>query len=94
MKLLNQAQLENGRYEKIVTHLENEVELKSLESLTPTKTKITANLELSTFPVRHVAKRTTPQRGFMPEPMHPTGHFPGRANREDRLDRKNRKHKI
>ena len=36
---------------------------------TPTITKLTENLELSTFPERHVAKRTTPQRDVMLEPM-------------------------
>ena len=30
-KSINQAQLENGTYEQIVTHLERELELNSLE---------------------------------------------------------------
>ena len=38
-------------------------------TLTPTTTKLTETLELSTLPVRHVAKRTTPQRDVMLEPM-------------------------
>ena len=49
---------------------------------------MTENLRLSTIPVRHMAKRTTQQRDAMSEPMHQTGHFPGRANREDKLDLK------
>ena len=86
-KSINQALLENGTYEEIVTHLERELDLNSLEypdetqmntvthkqqfeatqimlekstvtktALTPTITKLTENLELSTLPVRHVAK--------------------------------------
>ena len=35
----------------------------------PTNTKMTENLKLSTLPVRYVAKRTTPQRDVMLEPM-------------------------
>ena len=34
-------------------------------TLTPTITKMTENLELSTLRVRHVAKRTTPQGDVM-----------------------------
>ena len=34
-------------------------------TLTPTLTKFTENLELSTHPVRYVAKRTTPQRCYV-----------------------------
>ena len=37
-------------------------------TLTPTITKLTENLELSTLPVRHVAKRTNPQRDVTPLP--------------------------
>ena len=110
-KSINQARLENGTYEQIVTHLERELELNSLEypdetqmntvthkqqiegnpdnavmleistvtqtTLTPTITKLTENLELSTLPVRQVAKRTTPQRDVTLEPMQQTSHFPG-----------------
>ena len=99
-KSIYQTHLENGTYEQIVTHLERELELKSLEhldetqmntvthkqqidatqiildlstvtqmTLTPTITKLADNLELSTLPVRRVAKRTTPQRDVMLEPM-------------------------
>ena len=86
-KSINQAHLENGTCEQIVTHLERELELNSLEypdetqmntvmykqqidgnpdsagkinsdtnDSNPTITKMTENLELSTLPVRHVAK--------------------------------------
>ena len=53
-------------------------------TLTPTITKLTENLELSTIPVRQVAKRTTPQRDVTLEPMQQTGHFPGRTNLKNR----------
>ena len=49
-----------------------------------TTTKLTENLELSTLPVRHVAKPTTPQRDVTLEPMQQTGHFPGRTNLKNR----------
>ena len=61
-------------------------------TLTTTKTKMTECLELSTLLVRHVAKRSTPQREVLLKPMHQTGHFLGRANQEDRLDLKDKKH--
>ena len=38
-------------------------------TLTPTITKSAENLERSTLRVRHVAKRTTPQRDVMLEPI-------------------------
>ena len=38
-------------------------------TLTPTITKLAENLERSTLPVRHVAKRTTPRRDVMLEPI-------------------------
>ena len=41
-------------------------------TLAPTITKLTENLELPTLPVRHVAKRTTPQRDVTLEPMQAT----------------------
>ena len=114
-KPIHQAHFENGTYEQIVTHLERELELKSLEypdeiqmntvthkqqieptqimleistvtqtTLTPTTTKLAENLELSTLPVTHVAKRTTPQRDVSLEPMQQTSHFPGRTNLKNR----------
>ena len=114
-KSINQAHLENGTYEQIVTHLERELELKSLEHPDETQMntvthkqefeanpdnawninsdtndsnhnshKLTENLEPSTLPVRHVAKRTTPQRDVTLEPMQQTGHFPGRTNLKNR----------
>ena len=163
-KSMNDAHLENGTYEQIVTHLEKELKLNGFEtsdellinavsqhatkmnadrpkttyhyckktktlqksvspvekvernklttlkiiletktvapitlSQTTTSTIITTTTtktvtksklyqKLFIHPVRHVAKRTTPQRGVMLEPMQQTGHFPGRANRKDRGD--------
>ena len=114
-KSINQAHLENGMYEQIVTHLERELELNNwnilmklrwtlrrtnnklkptqimLEistvtqmKLTLTITKLTENPELSTLSVRHVAKRTTPQRDVTLEPVQQTSHFPGRTNLKNR----------
>ena len=54
-------------------------------TLTPTTTKLTENLELSTFPVRHVVKRTTAQIDFTLEPMQQTGPFPGRTNLKSKI---------
>ena len=53
-------------------------------TLTPTITKLIETLEFSTLPVRHVAKRTTPQRDVTLEPMQQTGSFPGRINLKNR----------
>ena len=117
-KSINQAHLENGTYEQIVTHLEKELELNSLEYPDETKMntvthkqqsegnqdnagkinsdtndwnpkimKMTTNLELSTHPVKHVGKRITPQRDVILEPMQQTGHFPGKANLNNRTQR-------
>ena len=173
-KSINQANLENGTYEQIVTHLEKELELNCLEApdelqintashntantnaerpqptchhckknqniteisvdcwknsenklkipkifpetktvtpvtltqtetwtivtITTTTTKAVTELKgsqkLFIYPVRYVAKRTTPQRDVMLEPMQQTGHFPGRANRKDRVDINNRTHRT
>ena len=115
-KSINQARLENGTYEQIVTHLERELELNSLEypdetqmntvthkqqiegnpdnagkinrdtnDSNPNNHKIDKNLELSTLPVRHVAKGTTPQRDVTLEPMQQTSHFPGRTSLKNRI---------
>ena len=115
-KSINKAHLENGTYEQIVTHLERELELNSLEcpdetqmntvthkqqiegnpdnagninsdtnDSNPNNHKIDKNLELSTFPVKHVAERTTPQRDVTLEPMQQTGPFPGRKNPKSRI---------
>ena len=116
-KSINQAHLENGTYEQIVTHLEKELELNSLEhpdgtqmntlthkqqietkimleiltvtqtTLAPTIITLTENVELSTHPARHVAKRTTPQRDVMLEPMQWTSHFSGKANLNNKTHR-------
>ena len=46
-----------------------EISTKTQTTLAPTKIYLTENIELSTLPVRHVAKRTTPQRDVTLEPM-------------------------
>ena len=114
-KSINQAHLENGTCEQIVTHLERELELNSLEY--PDETQMNTvmykqqidgnpdnvgNINSETNdsnpnnhkndrksrtlypPVRHVEKRTTPQRDVTLEPMQQTGHFPGRTNPKNR----------
>ena len=114
-KSKNQAHLENGTYEQIVTHLERELEFNSLEypdktkmntvthkqqiegnkvnagninsdrnDSNPNNHKMAENLKLSALFVRHVAKRTTPQRDVMLESMQQTGHFSGRTNLKNR----------
>ena len=55
---------------------------------------MTENIKLSAFTVRHVAKRTTPQRVVKLDPMQQADHFPGRANRNDRIDINERTHKT
>ena len=62
-----------------------EIATETQSILTPTITKLTENLELSTLPVRHVAKGTTPQRDVKLEPMQQTGHFPRRTNLKNRM---------
>ena len=172
-KSINQAYLENGTYEQIVTHLEKEIELNGLEApdelqlntvshntrntnadrpkLTclhckepghdrnqcrllekqreqtentqnkpgsknsdainsntnsnlnninnnhnnyKTVTELKGSQKLSIYPVRHVTNRTTPQRDNMLEPVQQTGHFPGTANHEDRVDIINSTHRT
>ena len=51
------------------TQMMPEISTVTQMTLTPTITKLAENLELSTLPARHVAKRTTPQRDAMLEPM-------------------------
>ena len=67
-----------------------------LTTLTTTKTatKLKESQKLFIHPARHVAKRTTPKTDVMLEPMQQTGHFPGRANRKDRVDIINRTHRT
>ena len=55
-----------------------------------TKVEQNENQKLFIHAVKHVAKRTTPQGDVMFEPMQQTGHFPGRANRENIVDNINR----
>ena len=45
-------------------------------------------------PCEPCGNRTTPQRDFILEPMQQTGHFPGRANRKDRVDIINGTHRT
>ena len=61
---------------------------------TKTVTELKGSQKLFILSVRHVAKRTTPQRDVMFEPMQQKGHFPGRANRQDRVDVINRTHRT
>ena len=67
------------------TQIMLEISTVTQTTLTPTTTKLTENLELSTLPVRYVAKRTTPQRDVTLEPMQQTGPFPGRTNLKNRI---------
>ena len=66
--------------------------------ITTTATKTVKELEGSQkmfiHIVRHVSKRTTPQRDVMFEPMQQKVHFLGRANRKDSVDIINRTHRI
>ena len=57
----------------------------TLVTLAQTIKMLTENLELFTHPVRHVAKRTIPQRDVTLEPMQQTGHLPGRTNLKNNL---------
>ena len=59
---------------------------------TKTVTQLKGSQQLFIHGVRHVAKRTTTQRDVMLRPMQQTGHFPGRANRKDRVDIIHRTH--
>ena len=61
-----------------------EISTVTQSTLSPTITKLTENLELSTLHVRLVAEGTTPQRDVTLEPMQQTGHFPGRINLKSR----------
>ena len=51
---------------------------------TKTVTKLKESRKLSTHPVRHVEKQTTPQRNAILEPMQPTDHLPGTEDRKDK----------
>ena len=159
-KLINQAHLENGTYEQIVTHLERELGLNGLEApdelpinnvsqqptntnadrpkptfttvknqdvtensvacwknsenklkiikiiqetktvppipltrtvmsttITTTKTvkKLKESQKLSTHPVRHVEKQTTPQKNATLEPMQPIDRLPGIEDQKDKI---------
>ena len=114
-KIINQAHLENGRYEQIVTHLERELEFNSLEypdetqmntvthkqqsegnpdnagninsdtnDSNPNNHKIDRKSRFLYPPCGHAAKRTTPHRDVMLEPMQQTGHFLGSTKLKSR----------
>ena len=59
-------------------------------TLTPTITKKTESRKLSVYPVAHVETPTIPQRTVTVEPMQQTGHFRGKANRQQRTEVRNR----
>ena len=52
---------------------------------TETATEPKESQKLSTHSVRHVEKRTTPQRNATLEPMQPIDHLPGIEDRKDRI---------
>ena len=58
-----------------------------LKTLTTTKTvtKLKESRKLSTHPVRHVEKPTTPQRNAILEPMQPTDRLPGIEDRKTKI---------
>ena len=66
--------------------------------ITTTTTKTVPELKgcpkLFIHAVRHVSKKTTPQRDVMFETMQQKGLFPGRANRKDWVDIINKTHRT
>ena len=58
-----------------------------LTTLTTTKTvtKLKESRKLTTHPVRHVEKQTTPQRNVTLEPMQPIDRLPGIEDRKDKI---------
>ena len=58
-----------------------------LTTITTTKTvtKLKESQKLSTHPVRHVEKQTTPQRIAILEPMQPTDRLPATDDRKDKI---------
>ena len=63
-------------------------------NINETVTEPEGSQKLFIHPVRHVAKRTIPQRDVMLEPMQQTGHFPGRENRKNIVHIINRTHRT
>ena len=59
-----------------------------------TVTESKGSQKLFIHPVRHVTKRNAPQKDVLLETMQQTGHFPGKANRKDRVDLNNRAHRT
>ena len=47
--------------------------------------KLKESQKLSTHPVRHVGKQTTPQKNITLEPMQPIDRLPGIEDREDKI---------
>ena len=58
-----------------------------LTTITTTKTvtKLKGSQKLSTHPVRHVEKQTTPQRNVTLEPTQPIDRLPGIEDRKDKI---------
>ena len=65
-----------------------------ITTTTKTVTELKGSQKLFIHAVGHVSKRTTPQRDVMFEPVQQKSHFPGRANRKDRVDIINRTHRT
>ena len=74
-KLMNQAHLENGRYEQIVTHLERELELKGLEA--PDE-----------LPINNVSQQPTNTNADRPKPKCHHYKKPGHYRNQCRLLKK------
>ena len=83
-KPINQAHLENGTYEQVVTHLKMELELNSLEYRDETQMNTVTHKQQIEGNPDYAWNFTTPQRNVMLEPMQQTGHFPGRTNLKNR----------
>ena len=56
-----------------------------LTTTTKTVTEPKESQKLFTYPVRHVARQTIPQRNVIAEPMQLIDRLPGRKNRKDRI---------
>ena len=65
-----------------------------MTTTTKTVTELKGSQKLFINPLRHVARRTTPQRDVLLEPMQQTGPFPGRENQKNRVDIINRTHRT
>ena len=61
-----------------------------ITTTTKTVSELKASQKLFIHAVRQLAKRTTPQKDVMFEPMQQKGHFPGGANRMDIINKTHR----